>query len=57
VDEGKSDALMLAVQVLADHAEVRARLADAGQTHAARFSWRRSAEVTWQAYERVAGVR
>jgi glycosyltransferase involved in cell wall biosynthesis len=56
VDEGKSEALMLAVQVLADHAEVRAQLAAAGRTHAARFSWRRSAELTWQAYERVAGV-
>jgi glycosyltransferase involved in cell wall biosynthesis len=57
VDEGKSDALMLAVQVLADHAELRARLAQAGQAHAARFSWRRSAELTWQTYERVAGMR
>jgi glycosyltransferase involved in cell wall biosynthesis len=54
VDEGKTDALLLAVQVLSDHHDTRARLADAGQTHAARFSWRRSAELTWDAYERVA---
>jgi glycosyltransferase involved in cell wall biosynthesis len=54
VDEGKSDALLLAVQVLSDHHDLRARLADAGQAHAARFSWRRSAELTWEAYERVA---
>jgi hypothetical protein len=45
---------MLAVQVVADHAEVRARLAGAGRDHAARFTWHRSAELTWDAYERVA---
>ncbi len=56
VDEGKTDALMLAVQVLSDHHDTRVRLADAGQAHAARFSWRRSAELTWEAYERVAAT-
>lgn len=54
VDEGKTDALMLAVQVLSDHHDTRVRLAEAGQAHAARFSWQRSAELTWEAYERVA---
>jgi glycosyltransferase involved in cell wall biosynthesis len=53
VDEGKTDALMLAVQVLSDHSDLRTRLAETGRAHAARFSWRRSAELTWEAYERV----
>jgi glycosyltransferase involved in cell wall biosynthesis len=57
VDEGKSEALLLAVQVLADHDDVRVRLVEAGQAHAARFSWRHSAELTWEAYERVAGTQ
>ncbi len=53
VDDGNTNALMLAVQVIADDQDLRNRLAAAGRTHAARFSWRRSAELTWQAYERV----
>jgi glycosyltransferase involved in cell wall biosynthesis len=57
VDDGKTEALMLAVQVLADHHDLRVRLTDAGQAHAARFSWQRSAELTWEAYERVAAHR
>jgi glycosyltransferase involved in cell wall biosynthesis len=47
--------LMRAVQSLCDDSELRARLGAAGQAHAASFSWRRSAELTWAAYERVAG--
>lgn len=54
VEEGNTEALMLAVQVLCDHHDTRVRLADAGKAHAARFSWRHSAELTWEAYERVA---
>jgi glycosyltransferase involved in cell wall biosynthesis len=57
VDDGKTEALLLAVQVLSDNPDLRVRLADAGQAHAARFSWRRSAELTWEAYERVAARR
>jgi glycosyltransferase involved in cell wall biosynthesis len=53
VEEGNTNALMLAVQVLADDLGLRARLSVAGRAHAARFSWRRSAELTWDAYERV----
>jgi glycosyltransferase involved in cell wall biosynthesis len=53
VDDGNTNALMLGVQVIADDQDLRARLAGAGQAHAARFSWRRSAELTWDAYERV----
>jgi glycosyltransferase involved in cell wall biosynthesis len=53
VDDGNTNALMLAVQVIADDQDLQARLAAAGRAHAARFSWRRSAELTWDAYERV----
>jgi glycosyltransferase involved in cell wall biosynthesis len=54
VDDGDTAALMQAVQTLCDDPELRARLGAAGQAHAAGFSWRRSAELTWAAYERVA---
>jgi glycosyltransferase involved in cell wall biosynthesis len=54
VEDGNTNALMLAVQVLADNLGLRARLAVAGRAHAGRFSWRRSAELTWEAYERAA---
>lgn len=57
VDDGNTNALMLAVQVLADDQDLRDRLAAAGRSHAARFSWRRSAELTWDAYERVLTAR
>jgi glycosyltransferase involved in cell wall biosynthesis len=53
VDDGNTNALMLTVQVIADDQDLRGRLGAAGQAHAARFSWRRSAELTWEAYERV----
>jgi glycosyltransferase involved in cell wall biosynthesis len=53
VEDGNTNALMLAVQVLADDLGLRARLSVAGRAHAARFSWERSAELTWEAYERV----
>ncbi|HZU61166.1 MAG TPA: glycosyltransferase family 1 protein [Solirubrobacteraceae bacterium] len=57
VDDQDMAALMRAVQTLSDNPELRARLRDAGQAHAARFSWRRSAELTWDAYERVMAPR
>lgn len=53
VEDGNTNALMLAVQVLADDLGLRARLSVAGRAHAARYSWRRSAELTWEAYERA----
>ena len=56
VDDGDTAALMQAVQALCDDSELRARLSAAGQAHAAGFSWRRSAELTWAAYEWVAGA-
>jgi glycosyltransferase involved in cell wall biosynthesis len=56
VDDGDATALMRAVQALCDDSELRARLGAAGQAHAASFSWHRSAELTWAAYERVAGL-
>jgi glycosyltransferase involved in cell wall biosynthesis len=54
-DDGDTAGLMRAIQRLCDDRELRARLGAAGQAHAAGFSWRRSAELTWGAYERVAG--
>ena len=57
VEEGQTEDLMVAVQRLCDDGGLRERLAAAGIEHAAGFSWRRSAELTWAAYERVAGVR
>jgi glycosyltransferase involved in cell wall biosynthesis len=57
VEDGNTNALMLAVQVLADDPGLRTRLSEAGRAHAGRFSWRRSAELTWEAYERVMAAR
>jgi glycosyltransferase involved in cell wall biosynthesis len=53
VSDGDGRELMMAVEALSDGPELRARLADAGRIHAAGFSWRRSAEATWAAYERA----
>jgi glycosyltransferase involved in cell wall biosynthesis len=51
---GDGSALMAAVQRLCDDAEHRARLVAAGVEHARAFTWRRTAELTWNAYERAA---
>lgn len=56
VPDGQGEDLMVAVQRLCDDQALRERLAAAGMAHAAGFSWRRSAELTWSAYERVAGM-
>jgi len=37
--------------------ELRRRLGEEGRRHARRYSWRRTAELTWGAYERVAASR
>ena len=57
VDEGNTNALMLGVQLMCDNSEIRGRLSATGRAHAARFSWQRSAELTWDAYERAARRR
>lgn len=48
-----TEALFGAVERLCDDSELRERLASAGREHAATFSWRRSAEQTWDSYERA----
>jgi len=55
--DGDHDALMRAVEQVCDDRELRARLSQAGMRHARRFSWARTAELTWKAYERAAGTR
>lgn len=54
VTDGDLPALMRAAQRVCDDAELRARLRAGGLEHAKRYSWRRTAELTWDAYERVA---
>lgn len=56
VDYGDLVGLMRSVQRLCDDPRLRASLAEAGRAHAATFSWRRSAELTWAAYERARGM-
>jgi glycosyltransferase involved in cell wall biosynthesis len=55
--DGDSRALFEAVQALCDDGELRARLAAAGQAHAAGFSWRAAAQRTWEVYERALAAR
>ena len=55
--DGDGDALMRAVARVCDEPAVRERLSAAGRRHARRYSWRRTAELTWDAYERVAAQR
>jgi len=55
VAPGDGVALLRAAERVADDAQLRSRLSAAGRRHAASFSWRRTAELTWAAYERVAG--
>jgi glycosyltransferase involved in cell wall biosynthesis len=54
VQPGDAAALMRAVGRVCDHRELAERLSSEGRRHAARFSWRRTAELTWDVYERVA---
>jgi len=54
VPGGDLAALMRAVEALCSDPKRRAALAAAGREHAAGFSWRRSAELTWDVYERAA---
>lgn len=55
VPDGDLPALMRAAQSVCDDPELRARLRAGGLAHAERYSWRRTAELTWDAYERAAG--
>ena len=50
---GDLAALMSAVGRLCDEPDLRRRLAEQGRDHAQGFSWRRTAELTWAAYERA----
>ena len=52
---GDSAALMTAVERICDDPELAAKLAAEGRRHAAGYSWRRTAERTWDVYERVSG--
>jgi len=54
IADGDGPALMRAAGEVCDNPVLRARLAAEGRDHARRFSWQRTAELTWQAYERVA---
>ncbi|MBA3306001.1 MAG: glycosyltransferase family 4 protein [Thermoleophilaceae bacterium] len=51
---GDLASLMGAVGRICDEPELRRRLANQGREHARRFSWRRTAELTWAAYEQAA---
>ena len=51
---GDSGALMRALGRVCDEPELRERLSGEARRHAERFSWRRTAELTWDVYERVA---
>lgn len=57
VPPGDSVALMAAVERLCDDADHRAALAAAGAEHARGFTWRRTAELTWDVYERARVAR
>ena len=54
VPDGDTAALMRAVARVCDEPELRQTLAVQGRRHARRYSWRRTAELTWDAYQRVA---
>lgn len=57
VPPGDGVALMRAVAHVCDEAETAERLGGDGRRHAGRFSWRRTAELTWDVYERVLAGR
>ena len=50
VPPGDGAALMRAAGSICDDAEVARRLAEEGRRHAAAFTWRRTAELTWDVY-------
>lgn len=54
VKPGDGAGLMRAAARICDEPELEQRLSADGRRHAAGFSWRRTAELTWDAYERVA---
>ena len=51
---GDAAALMSNAGRVCDDPELAARLSARGREHAAAFTWRRTAELTWDVYERVA---
>jgi glycosyltransferase involved in cell wall biosynthesis len=51
---GDGEALMRSVERLCDDEDLRGRLSAAGREHARAFSWQRTAEGTWAAYESAA---
>ncbi len=55
VRDGDGDALMRAVARICDDPALRRKLSQEGLRHARRYSWRRTAELTWEAYEQAAG--
>ena len=54
VADGDLPALMRAARQVCDDHDLHARLRAGGLEHARGYSWRRTAELTWDAYERVA---
>ena len=50
--DGDLAALMRAVTSVCDDEPLRDRLRAGGLEHAKRYSWQRTAELTWEAYER-----
>jgi len=57
VPDGDGEALMQAVAQVCDEPTLRRRISELGRRHARRYSWRRTAELTWEAYERAAGAK
>ena len=51
---GRPADLMAALERICDEPGLRDRLSEAGREHATRFSWRRTAELTWDVYEEAA---
>ena len=54
VDSSKSESIAARITGLLDDAEARDRLADAGRTHAERYSWHETARRTLRVYESAA---
>ena len=55
IDPFDKDALTAAIARMIDDANLRARLSVKGRARALHFSWRKTARLTLQAYNRVAG--
>ena len=51
---GDTDELMRSLARVCDEPELAERLSTEGRRHAERFSWRRTAELTWDVYEGAA---